>query len=261
MPSWRRLLAQLAGDAETHFDTLKRRLDDRLGHEPIHIIAYHGYGTNALLKLKGRVLEAGAIRPASDQDSIWRNLVNMYRRFESDEIPGARVLVRFGDTEQEATADEEGFFEVQLPLNHPPAERLWHTLELTLLAPLHPEQPAIRAVGQALIPPPTVRFGVISDIDDTVIRTGATNLLRMARTTFLGNAHTRLPFPGVAALYRALSGEPPVNPLFYVSSSPWNLYDKLVEFMAPQRLPRGPMLPRDWGYVAQQAAVSRPPRP
>ncbi|HEX5690729.1 MAG TPA: hypothetical protein VFX76_12035, partial [Roseiflexaceae bacterium] len=185
MPPWCRLFAQLAGDAEAQFDRLKRRFDDRLGHERIHIVAYNGYGTNELLVLRGRVLEDRAIRPASDQDSIWRNLVNMYRRFESDEIPGARVLARFGNLEQEVIADEEGYFEVRLPPPQPLADRLWHTLELTLLAPLPPEQPTIRAQGQVLAPPTTAHFGVISDIDDTVIRTGATSMLRMARTTFL----------------------------------------------------------------------------
>jgi phosphatidate phosphatase APP1 len=247
MTSWRRILAQLAGDAEAHFDRLKRRLDDRLGNEPIHVVAYNGYGTHAQLVLRGRVLEDRAIRPASDQDSVWRNLINMYRRFESDEIPGAHVRARIGSAAQEVVADEEGYFVVRLPPPRPLPEQLWHALELTLIAPLHPDQPPILAQGQVLIPPSAARFGVISDIDDTVVHTDATSLLRMARTTFLGNAHTRLPFPGVAALYRALSGDPPVNPLFYVSSSPWNLYDMLVDFLALRGIPAGPMLLRDWG--------------
>ena len=71
---------------------------------------------------------------------------------------------------------------------------------------------------------------MISDIDDTIVRTGATSLLMMLRVVLLSNAHTRLPFQGVAAFYGALargaSGQDS-NPLFYVSSSPWNLYDVL----------------------------------
>ena len=92
---------------------------------------------------------------------------------------------------------------------------------------------------------------MISDIDDTVLQSDATHLLRMARNVFLGNAHTRLPFPGVAALYRAMfsgvSGSE-MNPLFYVSSSPWNLYDLLSHFFNLQGIPVGPVLHlRDWG--------------
>ncbi|MFN8563408.1 MAG: phosphatase domain-containing protein [Anaerolineae bacterium] len=47
-------------------------------------------------------------------------------------------------------------------------------------------------------------FGVISDIDDTVLRSDVTDILSLMRNTFLENAHTRLPFEGVAELYQAL---------------------------------------------------------
>jgi phosphatidate phosphatase APP1 len=98
--------------------------------------------------------------------------------------------------------------------------------------------------------PPTAKFGVISDIDDTVVRTQATDMLQMARIVFLNNARTRLPFEGVAGFYRALqqgaSGQEN-NPIFYVSSSPWNLYDLFIEFFAFQGIPTGPILLRDLG--------------
>jgi phosphatidate phosphatase APP1 len=88
-----------------------------------------------------------------------------------------------------------------------------------------------------------------SGIDDTVIRTDTTIMVRMFRATFLENARTRLPFPGVAALNRALqrgADGTTLNPLFYVSSSPWNMYDNLEEFLAIQHIPAGPLLLRAW---------------
>jgi phosphatidate phosphatase APP1 len=114
---------------------------------------------------------------------------------------------------------------------------------------LHPEAD-VRATGPVLIPPDDSEFGIISDIDDTVLETGVTRKLAMARTVFLNNARTRLPFKGVAAFYEALvqgvnpGGE---NPIFFVSGSPWNLYDLLAEFMDLQKIPRGPILLRDFG--------------
>jgi phosphatidate phosphatase APP1 len=75
----------------------------------------------------------------------------------------------------------------------------------------------------------------------------------MARTVFLSNARTRLPFPGVAAFLRALYMGPQGSnhdPLFYVSSSPWNLYDLLSDFFNLQGIPDGPVLfLRDWGLT------------
>ncbi|MBV9790136.1 MAG: DUF2183 domain-containing protein, partial [Chloroflexi bacterium] len=179
--------------------------------------------------------------------------LNMYRRFESDEVPGAKVLARIGDVEQEVIADEEGFFEVVLRPTQPlPSDQLRHEIALELREPQHPPNEPVKATGYVFVPPASAQFGVISDIDDTVLQTDATNLLRMARSVFLSNARTRLPFKGVAALYRALSQGPNTadagpNPLFYVSSSPWNLHDLLVEFFALNGIPRGPIFLRDWG--------------
>ena len=71
------------------------------------------------------------------------------------------------------------------------------------------------------------------------------NKLKMILTAALSNARTRKPFAGVAAFYRALHAG--VNPFFYVSKSPWNLYAPLVEYLEVQDLPRGPLLLRDFG--------------
>jgi phosphatidate phosphatase APP1 len=108
----------------------------------------------------------------------------------------------------------------------------------------------VRKDGYLMISPPFSQFGVISDIDDTVLVTGATSILQTARLTFLGNAYTRLPFAGVAAFYRALQSGPVTtlfNPIYYVSSSPWNLYDLLIDFFRIQGVPKGPILLRDLG--------------
>lgn len=41
------------------------------------------------------------------------------------------------------------------------------------------------------------------------------------------------------------------RPLFYVSSSPWNLFSYLVAFKRAKGLPLGPLLLRDWGLNRQ----------
>jgi phosphatidate phosphatase APP1 len=96
------------------------------------------------------------------------------------------------------------------------------------------------------------RFGVISDLDDTVVRSSATNVLRMAWIVVLNNAHTRLPFEGVAAFYRALqlgAEGRSSNPIFYVSSSPWNIYDMLEDFLNVHGVPPGPLFLKDWSLT------------
>jgi phosphatidate phosphatase APP1 len=189
----------------------------------------------------GRVLGDEGFLPAADADTRWRNLVRFYKRLESDEVPGARLRARFLGVERETTTDAEGYFRLSLE----PRGRLgpgpWQDVQLELLEP----RAGIKAIARVLVPAQRARFGVISDIDDTIVSSHVTNKLKMILTVALSNARTRKPFKGVAAFYRALHAG--VNPLFYVSKSPWNLYAPLVEYLEVQGLPIGPLILRDFG--------------
>jgi phosphatidate phosphatase APP1 len=247
--SWKSLLVVTGRSLETWFDRLRFEFKRRTGRiGPIEILPYRGHGTRDKLFFKGRVLEMVGTAPPSAGDSRRRNLRNIVRRFLSSEIPHARVRASHGGSELEAVADEEGFFDLRFDLE----ERLegdsgWHPVEIELLWPRTGEAGA-RARGSVLVAA-DARFGVISDLDDTVVRSSVTDLLRMVRIVLLSNAHTRLPFEGVADFYRALqlgsSGEE-LNPIFYVSSSPWNLYDMLEDFLNVHGVPAGPLFLKDW---------------
>lgn len=255
MTDWRDML----GDgAEEVFGRLAGRLRERFG-DPLAIVAYRGYGSAAEVVLRGRVLEVASRARHVENDSIWANLLDTYRRFETDEVPDAVVLARMNGAEHTATTDKEGFFEARIALQNVPApDRAWHPVELALLSPRAPGKPEVRAAGEVFVPQPAAAFGVISDIDDTVVQTDATNLVRAARAVFLGSARTRLPFPGVAGLYRALHAGTPgpfTNPIFYVSSGPWNLYDMLSDFFELQGIPYGPMFLRDWGITPDRLPI------
>jgi phosphatidate phosphatase APP1 len=217
--------------------------------DPFEILPYRGHGTSRELFLKGRVLEESGITYAGRDDAAWRNVVNMARRFASDEVAGARVRATFGALEVETATDVEGFFEVRFRLPEPldgPAG--WHPVELELISPPSPGGGEVRSTGHVLVPR-GARFGVISDLDDTVVRSSATNVLKMAWIVVRNNAHTRLPFEGVAAFYKALQRGKDghsLNPIFYVSSSPWNIYDVLDDFLNVHGVPPGPLFLKDW---------------
>ncbi|HJQ10833.1 MAG TPA: phosphatase domain-containing protein [Gemmatimonadaceae bacterium] len=220
------------------------------GRDPIQILAYYGYGNASRAHVHGRVLEVRNVSTSTDSDSVFRNLLNTYRRAEADPIPSARVQVEYAGAKVSMTADDEGFFSGWIDLGEPlSGDGEWHDYKACLLAPLYADVKASDGDGKILVPPQTARFGVISDIDDTVIQSRVSNFLQAAQTVMLGNARTRLPFPGVAAFYRALrdgvTGEEK-NPIYYVSSSPWNIFDVIAEFMEIQKIPRGPLLLRDW---------------
>lgn len=257
--NWQRRIARTAERLERRLDRVRQGVDAALGPDarPIRIEAYRGFGTPERLFLRGRVLRGSPIPPADELHDALTNLGNMLRRFESDEVAGAQVRVRCAGSTVAAMADEEGFFEAWLTPPQPlAADRLWHEATVELLAPEPPlGAAAIPGTGAILVPPVSAEIGIISDLDDTVVRTDAASVLRMARTVFLGNARTRVPFPGVAAFYQALqqgAGRAAFNPIFYVSSSPWNLYDLLTEFLTVQKIPLGPLMLRDWGITPEE---------
>ena len=247
---WKRLVLGIAAEAEKGVDRVRHGVDRVLGRErPVRIVPYRGYGNTDAVRVRGRVLHGAPPPPATPDDRWWANLKAAMLRLESDEVPGARVRVAFAGDEVEVRSDEEGHFVADLRPSEPlDTDRLWHEATVELL-----DAPG-GLTGAPVAIPRASRFGVISDLDDTVLRTDARNTVRMVREVLFGNVHTRIPFPGVGAFYRALHAAPDGghNPIFYVSSSPWNLYDLLAEFLRLPEVPAGPMQLRDWGLSGSE---------
>ena len=238
--------------AEEKIDLLTFNLKNKLGlNRPLQIVPYRSYGTPDRLYVKGRVLVNKGIKQSEETHTVWENLLNMYRRFETDEIPNARVQLCLQGEVHEITTDIEGYFVMNLMPKEPlQLDDIWHPIDLKLVyAPVKFEE-GITETAYVLVPPPDAEYGIISDIDDTIVHTGATSLLQTGKNVLLNNAHTRIPFHGVSQFYRSLQlgrNGKRNNPFFYVSSSPWNNYDLLYHFLQLNEIPEGPLLLRDFG--------------
>lgn len=217
------------------------------GRDGIVIEPYRGYGSRSEIFLIGRVFRQSQVDATAPDDglrAVWRDVG---RRIVRRAIADVGVTARFGGITERMITDRDGYFRLHLRAQAPPAgEGLWHGVEL------HVEtDPPVTGRAEVFIPPPQSRFVVISDIDDTVMRTGVANKLVMLWRLFVEDAESRVAFPGVAALYRALhdgvSGDQR-NPLLYVSRAPWGLYGVLSEFFDRHAIPVGPVLfLREWG--------------
>lgn len=220
-------------------------ITDRLPRAGRTVLLYDGFGTNGRALVHGRALHDEGILPAAADDSRLRNFAAMLRRADADPLPRAVVHVTIGGSRQEFVADDEGFFSGWMPAaNAARIDDEWVRVD----AELPSDDTTVRATGRAMIPLTAPARLVISDIDDTVLQSKVTNLLRALQTIAFGNARTRLPFPGVAAFYQALrrgAAGDPRSALCYVSSSPWNLYDVIRPFLEIQDIPAGPIMLRD----------------
>jgi phosphatidate phosphatase APP1 len=204
-----------------------RRRFGRLG--PLQIVTYRGFGTREHAVVRGRLLEASVLERSLPADTAFRNFRRMLRRFFSREVPDATLKAALGATAVGGTTDDEGYFD--LPVSAPalPSRGSWQTAEVEVVSTQVRGLVPTRAAAEILIPGDAAELGVISDIDDTVLQTHVTQTLKL-----------------YLALAAGVSGHAD-NPVFYVSKSPWNLYDFLVDFMDHHQLPRGPLLLRDIG--------------
>jgi phosphatidate phosphatase APP1 len=254
-PALRRHLHDIAIDVEDHVDSAWQRVNVRLGrHLPRHIAAYRGFADSRGVELFGRVLAEHPRGGPGDDDRWWDNLLNTYRRFESDEVPRAPLRLRFRDADFDVESDDEGYYTATFDTRSPPSDALWDNAIASLAdGTLATPQPVLQVADGPGI-------GVISDIDDTILHSGVTSWKTAAQLTFLHNARTRKPLQGVARLYQALqagaNGRGRV-PVFYVSSSPWNLYDLLEDFMELNAIPAGPVFLRDLGLDAGKLIKSQ----
>jgi phosphatidate phosphatase APP1 len=249
---WEKFLANAISGLDDVIDRWRflLRKDMKLVKPP-QVCCYRSYGSEKEVHVRGRVLEDKRIKGAEEHHKIWHNIRNMARRFASEEIPGAKLQIQFLGKTYETVSDHEGFFYFHFkPEGELPPGEHWLEADVDLIsAPVDMPEP-VRSKALIYRPSTEAEFGIISDIDDTVIESFATNKLKMFRNLIMNNAHTRMPFEGVSAFYKALQLGPDgkgLNPLFYVSSSPWNLYDFLIDFLGFNDIPHGPLLLRDNG--------------
>ena len=229
----------------------KRLSKKRVADERAFVRCFHGYGFEKKAILRGRVELKRELRHSDIDDSKRRNFMNMAANFFTKEIPGATVEGSADGNPFSAVCDDEGYFTHELSLSKPfsPDPELTFTAYVSdgteELTPLTEE-----TQGLLSICPEGAERIIISDIDDTVMETGAVKIWQLLRNTLLENVHTRKLFPGVSAFYRKLQKGPEGNsdnPIFYVTSSPWNLRDFILKVFELREIPRGPLFMNDWG--------------
>lgn len=207
-----------------------------------HIVIYRGFGNMHEVHVKGRVLEEKAMSKPQKSQTKWQNLKEMAQRYFSGYFADVAVTVTCQNKQQEVITQADGLFETVFQFEEALPEG-WLAVEAKLNA-----YPNVSCQGEAMIASADGGMAVISDVDDTVLISHSTEAFKAIRLLLFRNARSRMPFAGVGALYKALckgNGELP-NPIFYVSSSEWNLYDLLVDFFNFNNIAKGTFLLHDY---------------
>lgn len=229
-------------------DTMKITVRKRFAFNRLQIVAYPGFRNEQHIFIRGRVLVGKDIESSGEDHGKVRNFRNMAKRFFSTEIRHARLQVEWQGKRRDIFTDHEGFFFERLPVE----EGFKGRVRLRLEEPKTRE--AVETEARIYPMAADCDLLIVSDVDDTILLTMARRAFRMLALTMFGNAHQRQSFAGVAAWYHALRAGADgkrSNPFFYVSSSPWNLYDFLEEFLQINGIPPGPFFLRDHGLSAK----------
>lgn len=226
-----------------------------LKKDPLQIIPFDTYGTEEHLYLKGRALEDEDID--LDKKGWLSLLINSWKRFETDEIRNTPLVVQLSNNKVlNTTTDAEGYYLIDQSsedLEQYIDNKGWMSYTMSYEAKSRKRKIQLNNVfkGRMLIPRSNTSFGVISDIDDTILHTGVTSRLkwRVVVNTFFKTPHKRKALEGAAEFYHLLhlgKSKEDANPIFYVSNSPWNLYRYLAFFLKQNKFPNGPILLRDF---------------
>jgi phosphatidate phosphatase APP1 len=218
----------------------------RAGSRPpahFRIEPYIAHGGAEGIVVRGRVLDGPPPSEAVEGEGVGPAVRRTLRGFVTDELAGVPLRVVVADASVETVTDGEGYFLSRLSPSPDKLESPWTSGTVELGSEYRGLTGPRTAPFEVRVPGPDATFGILSDIDDTILETGVQRVGQMIRQTFTGSALTRTPFAGAADLYRDLADE--VNPVFYVSSSPWNLHAFMVAFLRHRGFPLGSVLLRD----------------
>ncbi|MGI3785605.1 MAG: App1 family protein [Janthinobacterium lividum] len=222
----------LAARVENRFTAWRSGRARSNGFTPL-VIPYTGYGGDGWMRVLGRVLLNKGTHRLTGEPTGARG----WRSFTSVPVQHARVEVEVGGVTNEITADRSGLVDAVVRVQLEPG---WHRVEYRVESS-HP------SYGLVFVVDPAARFGLLSDIDDTVMMTALPRPLLAAWHTFVVNEHARSTTPGMPVLYERLTDAHAGAPVLYLSTGAWNVAPTLTRFLSRNLYPAGALLLTDWG--------------
>jgi phosphatidate phosphatase APP1 len=198
------------------------------------ILPFPGYGGPGWVRVVGRVLIVPPQRRTQDGEPA---SVRGWRSFVGIPVGYATVTVHIGETAHQLVADRGGVVDAKISVDLEPG---WQNFTISVEG-----QEPVEA-GAFIVAEGTT-FGVVSDVDDTVMVTALPRPFIAFWNSFVLDEHARLPVPGMAVLLDQLLRQHPGAPMVYLSTGAWNVAPTLWRFLGRHLFPAGSMLLTDWG--------------
>ena len=220
-------------------------MKNKLNDSNATVKIYHGYGHRHNLIVFGHVLAGKKTVRTKFTNNTILNIAYLIKSFFIKPLSGVKVRLQWGNQVFYSTTAPDGFFKFHWQ-SDTEVTAGWHPITVQVVDTQ--DNPVVSGEGKMFIPHST-QYGIISDIDDTVLVSHSATTGKKLHVLFTKNPRTRKTFGDVVKFYNLLAlahTEPSLlNPFFYVSSSEWNLYDYLNEFFKHNDLPKGAFLLND----------------
>lgn len=204
------------------------------------VVAYTGYGNEERLRVLGRVILAPghtSTAVSTIREEAW-GARRGWRNFISIPAVNRTVQVSVGGAITKAMTDRNGY--VDIAVSRHGLTPGWHHVTISTDQGEPTEAPVL-VVGD------DVRFGIISDIDDTIITSYLPRPLIAAYNAVVLQESARVPIAGMSTLLSTILRSNPGAPLIYLSTGAWSTKPFLERFIGRHGYPSGPMLLTDWG--------------
>ncbi len=223
-----------AARIENHFHALRERRARKRGLVPA-VIPYTGYGGTGWIRVLGRVMLSRIDKDKPTTPQYRR--IRGWRSFTSVSVNHARVIISAGGKDHTVVADRGGVVDTTLRVSLPAG---WNTVTMR-------SDTSEVVEASIFVVDDSQKFGLLSDVDDTVMVTALPRPFLAAWNTFVLDEHARRPVAGMAVLYERLAREHPGAPVLYLSTGAWNVAPTLGRFLSRNLYPAGPLLLTDWG--------------
>lgn len=218
---------------DRRFQAWRERRARKRGLRPT-VAAFPGYAGEDWVRVLGRVLIAP--RTKSRQRGEYAS-VRGWRSFAAVPVAFGEVTITIDGATHTLQADQGGVIDTVLPARLSPG---WQPITMSVEGS-DPAETRVFVVAN------DVEFGVISDIDDTVMVTALPRPFLAAWNSFVLDEHARQAVPGMAVLLDRVVREHPGAPVIYLSTGAWNVAPTLGRFLRRHLFPSGALLLTDWG--------------
>ena len=227
-----------AARLELFFDKRAEQFFRSLGWRE-RVIPYTAYGDESFVRVLGRVV----LSPRWSDTQLGKAAEEFVRRrgwrnFFTASCVHARYHLTVGDRSVTGTSDRGGYIDHRVRGHG--LEPGWRTGSVRT-----------DSSADSVVPVQVVAsretFGIVSDIDDTILSTWLPRPLIAAWNSFIRDEGARQAIPGMAGFYAEVLRRHPGAAVIYLSTGAWNTHDFLKRFMRRHRYPEGAMLLTDWG--------------